>query len=233
MPVATQWIDINTDDGQQFQGYLGIPRAGRGPAVLIVQEIFGVNPHIQSVVEQYALDGYVALAPDLFWRHEPRLELRYVEPDRSKALALLKQTDVSLALSDLEAAAKTLRARSEIDGKLASIGFCFGGLLSYLLAARHSVDMAVSYYGGGIQNKLDELHNIAVPLQMHFGENDTSIPLAAVEHIQQACAEQPNVELHRYPGAGHGFNCTDRASYDQRAAVEARSRTLAFLAANA
>ncbi len=164
MSVSTRWIEIDAGGGERYDGYLALPRAGKGPGVIIVQEIFGVNAHIRSVAEQYAMAGYVALAPDLFWREERRVELGYEGADRDKALALLKRIDADRSAEDLGAAAATLRALPETSGKIAAVGFCFGGQLAYLMAARGSVDAAVAYYGGGIQNKLDQADHIRGPM---------------------------------------------------------------------
>jgi carboxymethylenebutenolidase len=232
MKVTSQWIDIDSGDGDRFQGYLALPRTGRGPGVIILQEIFGVNGHIRSVVEQYALAGYVALAPDVFWRSERRVELDYEGADREKALALLQKTDVERTVADLGAAARTLKSRTETAGKIAAVGYCFGGRLAYLMAANGAVDAAVSYYGGGIQNLLDRADKIQVPMLFHYAEQDTGIPLEAVEQVKARFAGRPDADLHVYPGAGHGFNCTDRSAYDQQASALALGRTLTFLASH-
>ena len=232
MSVTTRWIDIDAGGGEHYDGYLALPRAGKGPGVIIVQEIFGVNAHIRSVAEQYALAGYVALAPDIFWRSERRVELGYEGADRDKALALLKQVDADQTAADLGAAAKVLRALPETSGKIGAVGFCFGGQLAYLMAARGSVDAAVAYYGGGIQNKLDEADKVRVPMLFHYAEHDSSIPQAAVAQVRQRFAGHANAAFYDYAGVGHGFNCSDRSAYDQHASALAHGRTLEFLSSN-
>ncbi|MGU7769459.1 dienelactone hydrolase family protein [Burkholderia sp. MR1-5-21] len=227
--MTAQWIDIPTGN-DSFGGYLALPRRGKGPAVLIIQEIFGVNAHIRSVADQYAADGFVALAPDVFWRTQPRVELAYEGADREKGIELLQKTDVKLAVADIAAAADVLRARPEVGGKVAAIGYCFGGQLAYRVAATGKVDAAVAYYGGGIQNALDIAGQVTQPILFHYAENDHGIPLAAVEQVKAAFAGRDNAGFHLYPGAEHGFNCTERASYNQRAAALAHGRTLTFLA---
>jgi carboxymethylenebutenolidase len=227
--MASQWIDIPVGQ-DSFGGYLALPKRGTGPAVLILQEIFGVNSHIRAVADQYAADGYVALAPDLFWRHAPRVELTYDGADRERGIELMKQTDVELAVADIGAAAAALRGRPEVAGKLAVIGYCFGGRLAYLSAAAGSVDAAVAYYGGGIQNYLDRAAHITQPILFHYAGQDHAIPVEAVESVQSAFAGRTNAAFHLYADAEHGFNCTDRASYNQRAAALAHGRTLTFLA---
>ncbi|WP_181885457.1 dienelactone hydrolase family protein [Trinickia dinghuensis] len=230
--MTTRWIEIDAGGGEHYDGYLALPRAGKGPGVVIVQEIFGVNAHIRSVAEQYALAGYVAFAPDIFWRGERRVELGYEGADRDKALALLKGLDVEKTVADLGAAAKTLRAQPETTGKIGAVGFCFGGQLAYLMAARGTADAAVAYYGGGIQNKLDEADKIRAPIMFHYAEHDSSIPQTAVSEVKKRFAAHPNALFFDYPGVQHGFNCSDRSAYDQHASALAHGRTLEFLSSN-
>lgn len=232
MSLTTRWIEIDAGSGERYDGYLALPRAGKGPGVIIVQEIFGVNAHIRSVAEQYALAGYVVLAPDIFWRSERRVELGYEGADRDKALALVKGIDVEKTVADLGAAANTLRALPEVTGKIGAVGFCFGGQLAYLMAARGAVDAAVAYYGGGIQNKLDEADKVQAPILFHYAERDHSIPQTAIAQVKQRFAGRTNAQFHDYPGVEHGFNCSDRSAYDQHASALAHGRTLEFLSSN-
>jgi carboxymethylenebutenolidase len=226
----TRWIDIQGDDGT-FQAYQALPRGGKGPGIVLIQEIFGVNAHIRSVAEQYAADGYVVLAPDLFWRQGAHIELAYDETDWKKAVALKGATDTDKAVADVAATIRALRGLEGVD-RVASIGYCFGGLLSYLTAAAGIVEAAVAYYGGGIQNQLDKADAVTVPLLMHFGARDSHIPNSAVKSIAERFGDRENVEIHVYPEAEHGFNCSHRGSYHQRSAVEAHGHTLLFLAEN-
>ena len=227
MSVTTRWIDIPAGN-DSFEGYLALPKSGKGPAVIIIQEIFGVNSHIRAVAEQYAQDGYVALAPDIFWRTQPRVELTYAGADRDKGIEILQKTDVGLAVADISATAAALRAMPEVTGKIAAIGYCFGGRLAYLTAAQNTIDLGVAYYGGGIQNELDQADKVKVPMQFHYGALDAHIPSAAVDSVKQRFAGK-DAQVHVYPGADHGFNCTDRASYNQAASALAHGRTLTFL----
>ncbi|HDR9128483.1 TPA: dienelactone hydrolase family protein [Burkholderia vietnamiensis] len=227
--MTAQWIDIPTGN-DSFCGYLALPKRGTGPAVVIIQEIFGVNAHIRAVADQYAADGFVALAPDVFWRTQPRVELTYDGADRDKGIELMKKTDIGLAVADIGAAADALRARADVAGKVAAIGYCFGGQLAYRAAAAGTVDAAVAYYGGGIQNALDLADKVTQPILFHYAENDHAIPLDAVEQVKGAFAGRGNASFHVYPDASHGFNCPDRASYHQRASALAHGRTLTFLA---
>lgn len=227
-PVTSSWTNIPSAEGH-FGGYLALPPSGRGPGLVLLQEIFGVNPHIQAVARQYALDGFVVLAPDLFWRQHPRVSLGYEGADREQAYGLMQSITPEGAMADLQASMAALRARPECSGKLATLGYCMGGRLAFAAATQAGVDAAVAYYGGGIQNQLVMAPQIQCPVQFHFGERDDHIPLSAVEQVRSAMAGKPH-ECHVYPGAQHGFNCWARTSFDARSAVLAHARTLAFLA---
>jgi carboxymethylenebutenolidase len=136
-------ISITSHDGQPFDAYLSLPPTGRGPGLVIIQEIWGVNEHIKAVADQYAMDGYVVLAPDVFWRQEAKVNLKYNEADTQKAYQFMTNLDEAHAVADLVSTAKTLRARPEVSGQVGSIGFCMGGRLSYQLAASGAVDAGV------------------------------------------------------------------------------------------
>ncbi|MEO6918799.1 MAG: dienelactone hydrolase family protein [Collimonas sp.] len=228
MSVTTKWIDIEAADGT-FGAYLAIPHTGKGPGIVLLQEIFGVNEHIRSLAEQYAADGYVVLVPDLFWRVDKRIELIYDDAGWARAVELMKATDVTKAQTDIALTVAALKAQPSLDGKLAVIGYCFGGMLAYNTAANGLVDAAIAYYGGGIQNQLQRADEINVPLLMHFGAADSHIPLDAVQKIAERFEDNDDVEVHVYPGAEHGFNCSHRSSYNQRAAAEAHGNSLTFL----
>jgi len=224
-PVRTSWIDI----APGFAGYLALPPARRGPGLVLFQEIFGVNPHIRALAEQYALDGFTVLAPDVFWRQAPRVELGYEGADRERARALMQGYAAEHVLADVAASVQALRGRPEARGRVGAIGYCMGGRLAYLAAATTDIGAAVAYYGGGIQTQLDRAAGITCPLQFHYAEHDENIPPEAVERVRQATAGKA-AEVHVYPGAMHGFNCWARASYHAPSAALAHGRTLAFLA---
>ena len=154
--VAGQWIDIAAADGGTFKGYLTVPASGSGPGILLLQEIFGVNSSMREVADYYAEEGYVVLAPDLFWRLEPGIELGYSEADFNKAFGYYQRFDANQSIKDAADALKVLRARPECVGKVGALGFCLGGKLAYLVAARTDVDCAVCYYGVGIEADLGE-----------------------------------------------------------------------------
>ena len=226
------WIEVKAADGGTLNAYLSLPPAGKGPGLLLIQEIFGVNDHIRAVADQYAMDGYTVLAPDVFWRQEPGIQLGYGATEFAKGLQLLKSADLAQCTRDLADALHHLRAHPACDGKVASLGYCMGGRLSYHVAAETDVDAAVCYYGGGIHTALDVAPKIRAPILFHFAEQDHFIPPAAVEAVRATFEGRDNVMFEVYSGADHGFNCWARSSYDQTASALARGRTLAFLATN-
>jgi carboxymethylenebutenolidase len=223
-----QTITIAATDGGNFKGYLAVPPAGSGPGIVLLQEIFGVNANMCAVADYYAEEGYVVLAPDLFWRQEPGVELGWSEADFKRAFTLYQQFDVDRAIDDMTASVEALRRRPECQGKVGSLGFCLGGLLSVLAAARSGVDCAVGYYGVGIEKRLDDAAAVTVPLALHFGSADTHVLPEAVAAIRERLAGKPNVELHVYPGAGHGFAAVGRDAYDKPATMMAHSRSIAL-----
>jgi len=226
-PVKTSWVPIG-DAG--FEGYLALPPAGSGPALVLWQEIFGVNEHIRTVAEQYALAGFVVLAPDVFWRQARRVDLGYVGEERQRALALMGTLEAATLAADIRAAVGALRALPATAGcKTGSVGYCLGGRLAFLSAALTDLDAAVAYYGGGIHDQLQRLPEIRGALQFHYAEHDDHIPAEAVERVRAAVAGRA-AELHVYPGTLHGFNCWARGSYHAASAALALGRSLAFLA---
>ena len=224
-PVTMQWIDI----APGFAGYLALPPGGSGPGLLLFQEIFGVNHHIRTVAEQYALDGFVVLAPDVFWRQAPRVELGYVGDDRARGMALAQALQPAQVMADIAAAHAALRARPEAAGrKTGAIGYCMGGRLAYMTAALAEIDCAVSYYGGGIHDQLHLASGVTGPIQFHYAERDDHIPPEAVAAVKQAMAGKA-AQFYLYGGASHGFNCWSRAAYHPASAGLAHGRSLVFL----
>jgi len=215
-------VTIQAVDGHDLSAYVAKPIGEPIAGLVVIQEIFGVNRHIRSVADGYAKDGFFAVAPALFDRVERGVELSYEGEDAKKGMALLQKTDITKALADVDAALAF--ARKETEKRVGVIGYCFGGLLAWLSAARLHPDAAVGYYAGRIGNFAAETPR--VPVQLHFGKLDTHIPAEQVEIVHAA---HPEVEIHWYEGAGHGFNCDMRASYNPQAATFARGRALAFL----
>lgn len=225
-PISVEWIDL----APGYAAYLARPPAGSGPGLVLFQEIFGVNEHIRAVAEQYALDGFVVLAPDVFWRQSPRVDLGYVGDDRSRAIALMQALRPDDVLADVALAVQALRALPQTAGRKAgAFGYCMGGRLAYVAAATTPIDAAVPFYGGGIHNQLERAQDIRCPVQFHYAGIDENIPPEAVERVRGAMAGK-DFELHVYPGAHHGFNCWARASYDAPSAALAHGRALTFLA---
>ena len=232
-PIQTQWISLPTDGGT-MDAYLALPPGGRGPGLVLLQEIFGVNTHIRTLAEQYALAGFVVLAPDVFWRQAPRVELGYEGTERQRGMALAGALQASEVMADLQATVAALRARPEVGAaqgpsKVGVIGYCMGGRLAYVAAALAGVDAAVSYYGGGIAGQLVLAAQVRCPMQFHFAGNDAHIPPEAVAAVRQAFAGKP-AEVFEYPGSAHGFNCWARASYHAPSSALALGRSLTFLA---
>lgn len=225
--MAGQWIDINAADGGTFKGYLSVPKSGKGPAIVLCQEIFGVNEYIQEVADYYAEEGYVVLAPDLFWRIEPGIKLGYTEQDWQSAFDLFSKFDTDLGMSDITQCVSTLRQRAETVGKVGALGFCLGGRLAYLAAARSGVDCAVSYYGVTIEEYLNEANQINVPITLHFAENDQYAPPETVSKIAKALDEQPGVEIFIYPGVDHAFSRPASDHFHKPSALVAHQRSIA------
>lgn len=228
--MNAHWIDIATPGAQGLTGYLSLPPTGKGPGIVLIQEIWGVNEHIRAVADQYAMDGYVVLAPDVFWRLEARVDLGYDQAGSEKAFGLLQTVDLAQAALDVASAVDALRSRPEVSGKIATLGFCMGGQLAYRAAATGKPDAAVAYYGGGIQNNLDVADKITQPILFHYAELDGFIPQTAVADVKAKFAGRANARFFDYAAADHGFNCWRRPSYNQRSAALARGRTLQFLA---
>ena len=232
-PVNTRWISLPTT-GASMDAYLALPPGGRGPGLLLLQEVFGVNEHIRLVAEQYALAGFVVLAPDVFWRQAPRVELGYETGDMTRGVQLAGALQPAELLADLQTAVAALRARPEVASasqatKVGAIGYCMGGRLAYTAAALAGVDAAVAYYGGGIAGQLDLASQVSCPMQFHFAGHDAHIPPAAVAAVRQAFKGKP-ADIFEYPGSNHGFNCWDRASYHAPSSALALGRSLGFLA---
>jgi carboxymethylenebutenolidase len=209
-----------------FEAYLALPSSGTGPGVVVFQEIFGINDNIRGICDRLAGEGYVALAPDMFWRLEKRFE-RKDESGMQDGMALVQKLDWGLAAQDTGAAVAHLRGLTD---KVGAIGFCLGGTLTYLCATSTDVDAAVPYYGSGIHDMLGLAENLTAPTLFHYGDRDPFIPVEQIEQVEEAMADKENVTVQRH-AAGHAFSNWDAPSmYDERAAAEAWAQTDAFLA---
>lgn len=222
-------IELSAADGFKFPVYEAQPAGMARGAIVVLQEIFGVNPHIRAVVDGYAAQGYLALAPATFHRVRPGVELGYT-PDEITAGVALKAAVEALprpgVMQDVQATLD-YAARSVASGKVGLVGYCWGGLLTWRAACTLSgVSAAVPYYGGGMTQPNEIARTPLCPVLAHFGDHDPSIPMAGIQAFQRA---QTGVEVQIYP-AGHGFNCDHRSAFDAAAAALARERTLAFFA---
>jgi carboxymethylenebutenolidase len=213
---------IMARDGHEFQAWLSASPARPRGAVVVLQEIFGVNGHIRAVTDAFAAAGYTAIAPALFDRVRRGIELDYTPAEQQQGAGYRKQIAPETALKDIAAAAAVVRH----SGRTGVVGYCWGGSLAYLAACELPLAAAVVYYGrvGDFLEKKPRC-----PIMYHYGATDHAIPLAEVERVRAA---QPAAPLYVYEGAGHGFNCDQRDSYDAQAAALARTRTLDFLARN-
>jgi carboxymethylenebutenolidase len=215
-----EFTTIMARDGHEFQAWLAAaPGRPRG-AVLVIQEIFGVNSHIRTVTDQFAAAGYTAIAPSLFDRVRRGIELGYTPADMQEGSGYVKQLDPEATRRDLAAALAVVKH----SGRAGAVGYCWGGSLAYLAAGQLPLACAVVYYGR-VVSYLDQKPRC--PVMYHYGSEDKSIPPADVERIRAAFPQAP---LYTYDGAGHGFNCEQRATYDPQAAALARTRTLEFFA---
>ncbi len=217
----SQNLTLTAEDGHQCGAYRADPDGTPRGGIVVIQEIFGVNKHIRSVCDGFAADGYAALAPALYDRETPGIELDYDTAGITRGREIRAEVGWDNPMRDIAAAVKALAPLARIG----AVGYCWGGSLSWLAATRLRLACAVCYYGGQIVNFKDE--KPGCPVLMHFGETDHSISMDDVEAIRAA---QPGVPMHVYPGAGHGFNCGMRADFDPASADLARERTLAFFA---
>lgn len=211
-------LQLTASDGHTLAAYCAEPDTSPKAGIVILQEIFGITNHIRDVADQYADLGFLAVAPALFDRVRSDIVLDY--GDIQQALEAVGQLELNDVMADVQAAADDVR----VAGKVGAIGYCWGGAVADLAACRLHIDAAVSYYGRRTMEWLDEQPKC--PVIYHFGRDDQSIPMAAVEQITTA---RPDGVVHIYDGARHGFNCTDRADYSPENAKLALERTLAFL----
>jgi carboxymethylenebutenolidase len=230
MPIETRTDTILVADGS-FDAHVALPEGGSGPGLLLLQEIFGVGPYIKAVAERLAGMGYVAVAPDLFWRIEPGFVAPEGEQAMAAGMAVSSQVDRAALLDDTVAALAHVRSLPEVHGRAGVIGFCFGGQLAFELAAAADPDTAVSYYGSGIASELELAPEIACPILFHFGEDDPWIPQEQVDQIRQAFAGRPDAAVSVQRGGGHAFdNFTNPMFSRPDAAAAAWEQTASFLA---
>lgn len=232
--VSTRYEQVTAADGGTFDAFCAVPDAATAPGLLLFQEIYGINDNIRGLAERLAEAGYLVLAPDVFWRIEPRFE-RKDESGTADGVQRVQQLDFTLTGSDITATLAHLLAMPGCSGKAGGVGFCLGGTLAYLFAATARVDgrgpdAAVSYYGSGLTGMLGMAEQIECPVLFHYGDRDPYIGQDKIAAVEQAMAGRPDVSLYRYD-AGHAFSNWDAPSmYDAAATDLAWTRTLAFLA---
>jgi len=216
-----EWVKLRADDGVELGAWVARPEGEPVAGLVVVQEIFGVNAHIRRVTEGWAKDGFIAVAPALFDRVEPGVELGYEGADAERARSFIPKLSFEKSLLDTKAAMDY--ARKVSGEKVGVIGYCYGGTIAWLAAAGLGADTAVGYYGGRIGNYAHE--RPGCPVMLHFGRQDAHIPPEEIDKVRGA---HPEVEIYMYD-AGHGFNCDARSAYNAAAAGEARGRSLEFL----
>jgi len=214
-------VRLKASDSHELDAYVSWPSGAPISGLVVLQEAFGVNRHIRSVADGYARDGFLTVAPALFDRIERGVELGYEAADRQKGIALARQCNPQDVMNDVAAALGYIRNHKVLQGGV--IGYCFGGTMAWLAATRLDPDRAVGYYGGQIAHFAQE--NPRCPVMLHFGTLDKHIPKEDIERVHTA---RPEVKIFWYE-ADHGFNCTDRSSFNAMAAKQARDRSLEFL----
>lgn len=221
-------VSLTATDGFMFPAYVAQPVGQPKGAIVVLQEIFGVNAHIRAVADGFASQGYVAIAPATFHRLQAGVELGYTQEDITAGVALKAAAQALPAPGVMQDVAAAIAHGAQF-GKVGLVGYCWGGLLTWRAACTlGGISAAVPYYGGGMTTEVEIARNPLCPVLVHFGDQDHSIPLDGALAFQKAHADD-GVQTHIYP-AQHGFNCDQRASYDAAAAHLARERTLAFFA---
>ena len=223
------WITVSGHDGT-FGAYIARPEALPAPAVVVLQELFGVNADIREKCDELAQQGFLAIAPDLFWRQEPGVDLSVrSEPDWQHGLRLYQAYDRDAGVRDIRDSTDAAAKMPECTGKIAVLGYCLGALMTFLTAVRYRVDAAVAYHGGDTEKYLGEVDGLHAPLLMHLAEEDEFISKAAQAEIKAALARKPNSTVYSYPGQCHAFSRHNGLHYNAAAAALANGRTSEFL----
>lgn len=220
-------LTVAVPDGR-FSAYVAQPKTGDGPVVVVLQEAYGVNASMRLIAAEMAKEGFIAVCPDLYWRVAPDIELSdHIEAESRQAFEICDQLDIAKAVGDVNATMESARPYSSTR-KVGVMGFCLGGLLTNLMASRHRVDAAVSYYGGGTERYAHELRGIEGPLLMHLAGDDKYLSPAAQDVIQKAMPGRPTVEIDIYPNRHHAFARPGGNHYNEADASLARRRTVQF-----
>ncbi|WP_288934457.1 dienelactone hydrolase family protein [uncultured Sphingomonas sp.] len=228
----TKTITIDTlDNDGQFPAYVAQPEGAPKAAIIVIQEIFGINAGIRRKADTLAEDGYLAIAPELFWRFAPGVELDPDVPNEmQQALELMGKFDQDAGIRDIEATIRTARTMLPHGGKVGAVGYCLGGRLAFMTAARTDVDASVGYYGVGIDGLLGEKHAIANPVLLHVPEEDHFVDKDAQKCMHEGLDDHPKVTLYDYPGEDHGFATEFGQRRSDASAKLADDRTAAFFA---
>jgi carboxymethylenebutenolidase len=225
----TDHITVKGHDGT-FAAYIARPKTPPAPAVVVLQELFGVNADIRAICNELAAQGFIAIAPDLFWRQEPGVDLNVTsEADWQHGLRLYAAYDRDAGARDIMETVRTAVELPESTGKIALQGYCLGALMAFITAARYEVDAAVAYHGADTEKYLGEVGRLAAPLLMHLGEEDEFISKAAQAQIKAALAGKANATVYSYPGQRHAFSRHNGLHYNAAAAALANRRTREFL----
>lgn len=224
-----KYIDIVKGSGDSFTAYLAEPDKGSGPGLILLQEIFGVNDYMRETADRFAKEGYVVLVPDLFWRSERGVQLGYDAAGVARGLKLRDALDDDEAIDDIAAAVHAVRTLDTQAGGVGVVGYCMGGLLAYLSATRLDINCAVSYYGVGVHENLEEADRVRVPAAFHLAELDAFCPEPARAAIRKAFADNALVQIYDYEGVDHAFGTTGRDVFEPVAADLAYARTLGVL----
>ncbi len=229
--TAPMSMTIATPDGS-FGAYVAEPTGGGlAPAVIVIQEIYGVNAVMRGVADHLAGLGYLAVCPDLFWRIEPGIDLTdQTDEGNKRAFDLFGIFNLDKGVEDIAATLAAVRADPRCNGKVGAVGYCLGGLLAFLTATRTDVDASVGYYGVSIDTRLEEVEKLAAPLMLHVAGDDGFVDKDAQARMAAGLGNHPNVTLHTYPGRGHAFARVGGAHYDATDAALANQRTEAFFA---
>jgi carboxymethylenebutenolidase len=225
-------LTISTPQGD-FGAYVAAPSTTPAAAIVVIQEIFGVNTVMRQITDQLAGQGYLAVCPDLFWRIEPGIDITdQSEAEWKRAFELFNAFDVEAGVADIAATIDAIRADPRCSGKVGAVGFCLGGLLAYLTAMRTDADASVAYYGVGLERYTAEADKLVNPLLLHVAEEDQFTPKPARDLILAALKNHPHIQIHTYPGRDHAFARPGGEHYDAADAALAESRTLDFFKRN-
>jgi len=228
----SQTLTITTPDGS-FSAYVARPTSATAqtpaPAVVVIQEIFGVNKVMRDICDGLAAQGFVAVCPDLFWRIEPGIDITdQSEAEWKRAFELFNAFDVDAGVGDIAATIAAVRGFEGVSGKVGAVGYCLGGLLAFLTATRTDADACISYYGVGLEKHVGEADKLARPLLMHIAEKDQFVPPEAQQVILAALKDHPQIQIHTYAGRDHAFAREGGAHYDAEDAARANGRSLTF-----